>query len=117
MNREKEFNLKFIKIKDRFGIINYYCDGFSDDNRSLFIANVIEAHDDSSLTKALLTRIESVENREKQDDDFWQPDSLPDGFRCFIDPSEIKIGKDYNYTLPLTTFKELILEWLEFQNS
>lgn len=115
MTRREEYNLSFNKVKSSGWSTYYVCEGNSQDGRSLFVATILRGHDDIVTVEAFLEEITFAENGQFQDiDEFWQPDSLTDGFRCFITPPEIKLGKDYDYVVPLQGFKELLQEWLEF---
>jgi len=115
MSRRKEYNLQFIKIKSKGWSTYYTCDGIASDGRSLFIATILRGHNETGAPEAFIEEIELAENGQFQDmDEFWQPDSLTDSFRCFISPPNIILGKSSNYILPLQDFKELLQEWADF---
>lgn len=115
MARREEYNLRFQKTENSGWSTYYDCSGTSVDSRSLFIATILRGHNDSGAPEAFIEEIELAENGQFQDmDEFWQPDSLTDSFRCFITPPNIILGKDHDYTLPLQHFKELLQEWAEF---
>ncbi|KFC19673.1 hypothetical protein [Chryseobacterium sp. FH1] len=115
MSRRAEYNLQFQKIESNGWSTYYDCIGTTSDGRSLFIANILRGHNDAGAPEAFINEIELAETGQFEEmDEFWQPDSLTDSFRCFITPPNIILGKNHNYTLPLLSFKELLQEWAAF---
>ena len=115
MTKREEYQLKFQKIESDDWSTYYDCVGAETDGRSLFIATILRGHNDSGATETFIEEIDLAESGQFQDmDEFWQPDSLTDSFRCFIVPPNIVLGKNHRYTLPLQDFRELLQEWLDF---
>ena len=118
MSKREEYNLKFNKRIRNNGKVTFDCEGISSDGRSQFITTILEGHNDVMEVGYFLREIDLALNGQMDDlDEFWQPDSITDSFRCFITPPSIILGKNNNYTLPLQDFKELLLEWKEFLES
>lgn len=115
MTRRQEFNLTFEKNDIKDWGTTYSCLGNGKDKRSHFIAYILGCHNQTYMTEVFLEEIEFAEQGKFDHmDDFWQPDGVSDSFRCHIFHPFIILGGDYDYSILLKYWKELLQEWLAF---